>query len=134
MTMATRSRRPKFLPNPEQGESTFIGKVLRDEAIGGAAHGLSRRKQRRKGCSGQEVRERPVEGLEAEPEARGLDGVRAKVLPAGQRGPRAGASLWSSGFLPTVYSGVRFRNQGDPIPHPNWRPGALWKRRGGPRR
>lgn len=36
MTIATRSRRPTFFPDPEQGESTFIGKVLRDEAIGGA--------------------------------------------------------------------------------------------------
>jgi len=30
-------------------------------------------------------------------------------------GISGGAALWSSGFLPTVYSGVRFRNQGDPI-------------------
>ena len=26
-----------------------------------------------------------------------------------------GSALWSSGFLPTVYTGVRFRNQGEPI-------------------
>lgn len=26
-----------------------------------------------------------------------------------------GNALWSSGFLPTVYSGVRFRSQGDPV-------------------
>jgi Protein of unknown function (DUF1501) len=30
-------------------------------------------------------------------------------------GISGGAACWSSGFLPTVYSGVRFRNQGDPI-------------------
>ncbi len=30
-------------------------------------------------------------------------------------GLSGGAALWSSGFLPTVYSGVRFRNGGDPI-------------------
>ncbi len=28
-----------------------------------------------------------------------------------------GASMWSSGFLPSVYSGVRFRDSGDPILH-----------------
>lgn len=30
-------------------------------------------------------------------------------------GISGGTANWSSGFLPTVYSGVRFRNQGDPI-------------------
>ena len=30
-------------------------------------------------------------------------------------GLSGGSSLWSSGFLPTLYSGVRFRSQGDPI-------------------
>jgi hypothetical protein len=30
-------------------------------------------------------------------------------------GISGGAANWSSGFLPTVYSGVRFRNTGDPI-------------------
>src|SRR5207237_3053485 len=30
-------------------------------------------------------------------------------------GLSGGAANWSSGFLPTVYTGVRFRNQGDPI-------------------
>lgn len=29
-------RRPTFLPDPEQGESTFLGSLLRKEAIGGA--------------------------------------------------------------------------------------------------
>ena len=37
------------------------------------------------------------------------------VLQSGPRGPRAGASLWSSGFLPTAFQGVPFRGQGDPI-------------------
>ncbi len=30
-------------------------------------------------------------------------------------GLSGGSSLWSSGFLPTIYNGVRFRNSGDPI-------------------
>jgi hypothetical protein len=30
-------------------------------------------------------------------------------------GISGGAALWSSGFLPTIYTGVRFRNQGDAI-------------------
>ncbi len=37
------------------------------------------------------------------------------VLQSGPRGPRAGATLWNSGFLPTSYQGVPFRGQGDPI-------------------
>jgi hypothetical protein len=47
-------------------------------------------------------------------------GAEARDLPAfvvmstGQ-GISGGAANWSSGFLPTVYAGVRFRNQGDPI-------------------
>ena len=36
------------------------------------------------------------------------------VLTAG-RGSSGGATLWQSGFLPSVYTGVRFRNQGDPV-------------------
>jgi hypothetical protein len=36
------------------------------------------------------------------------------VLSTGA-GISGGSSLWSSGFLPTVYTGVRFRSQGDPI-------------------
>ena len=30
-------------------------------------------------------------------------------------GISGGSGLWSSGFLPSTYTGVRFRNQGDPI-------------------
>lgn len=37
------------------------------------------------------------------------------VLQSGPRGPRGGAGLWSSGFLPTTYQGVPFRNSGEPI-------------------
>ena len=37
------------------------------------------------------------------------------VLQSGRRGPRGGATLWSSGFLPTGFQGVPFRGQGDPI-------------------
>ncbi len=39
------------------------------------------------------------------------------VLQSGPRGPRAGNTLWSSGFLPTTYQGVPFRSGGDPILH-----------------
>ncbi len=39
------------------------------------------------------------------------------VLQSGPRGPRGGASLWSSGFLPTSFQGVPFRGKGDPILH-----------------
>jgi hypothetical protein len=37
------------------------------------------------------------------------------VLQSGPRGPRGGASLWGSGFLPTTYQGVPFRSSGAPI-------------------
>ncbi|MBM3793139.1 MAG: DUF1501 domain-containing protein [Acidobacteria bacterium] len=37
------------------------------------------------------------------------------VLQSGPRGPRSGAALWASGFLPTAYQGVPFRSTGDPI-------------------
>jgi hypothetical protein len=37
------------------------------------------------------------------------------VLQSGPRGPRAGSSLWSSGFLPTTFQGVPFRNGPEPI-------------------
>jgi hypothetical protein len=46
-------------------------------------------------------------------ESRDLPGF--VVLQSGPRGPRGGASLWSSGFLPTTYQGVPFRGKGDPI-------------------
>ncbi|MCE9603373.1 MAG: DUF1501 domain-containing protein [Planctomycetia bacterium] len=36
------------------------------------------------------------------------------VLSAG-RGTSGGASLWASGFLPSMYAGVLFRNQGEPV-------------------
>lgn len=39
------------------------------------------------------------------------------VLQSGPRGPRAGNTLWSSGFLPTSYQGVPFRSKGNPILH-----------------
>lgn len=45
-------------------------------------------------------------------ESRNLPGY--VVLSAG-RGTSGGASNWSSGFLPTSYQGVLFRNQGDPV-------------------
>ncbi|MDQ6704759.1 MAG: DUF1501 domain-containing protein, partial [Acidobacteriota bacterium] len=37
------------------------------------------------------------------------------VLQSGPRGPRGGAALWSSGFVPSAYQGVPFRSGGDPI-------------------
>ncbi len=37
------------------------------------------------------------------------------VLQSGPRGPRGGSSLWSSGFLPTTYQGVPFRNGPEPV-------------------
>jgi Protein of unknown function (DUF1501) len=37
------------------------------------------------------------------------------VLQSGPRGPRGGAALWGSGFVPTAYQGVPFRSGGDPI-------------------
>src|SRR5581483_879248 len=45
-------------------------------------------------------------------ESRDLPGY--VVLNAG-RGTSGGASNWSSGFLPTTYAGVLFRNQGEPV-------------------
>lgn len=46
-------------------------------------------------------------------ESRDLPGF--VVLQSGPRGPRGGATLWSSGFLPTSYQGVPFRGKGDAI-------------------
>ncbi len=37
------------------------------------------------------------------------------VLVSGGRMPSAGKSVWSSGFLPSVYQGVQCRSQGDPV-------------------
>jgi hypothetical protein len=37
------------------------------------------------------------------------------VLLSGGRPPRAGAALWSTGYLPTVYQGVQCRSGADPI-------------------
>src|SRR5579883_957565 len=39
----------------------------------------------------------------------------AFVVMSTGAGISGGAANWSSGFLPTVYAGVRFRTQGDPI-------------------
>jgi uncharacterized protein (DUF1501 family) len=43
------------------------------------------------------------------------DELPAFVVMSTGSGISGGAANWSSGFLPTLYSGVRFRNQGDPI-------------------
>jgi len=37
------------------------------------------------------------------------------VLISGDSNPDGGKSCWGSGFLPTVYQGVEFRSQGDPV-------------------
>jgi hypothetical protein len=37
------------------------------------------------------------------------------VLISGDSNPDGGKSCWSSGFLPSVYQGVEFRSQGDPV-------------------
>ncbi len=37
------------------------------------------------------------------------------VLQSGPRGPRGGASLWSSGFLPTIHQGVPFLKGSNPV-------------------
>lgn len=37
------------------------------------------------------------------------------VFSSGTKGTSGGASNWGSGFLPSVYQGVLFRSQGDPI-------------------
>jgi Protein of unknown function (DUF1501) len=46
-------------------------------------------------------------------ESRDLPGF--VVLQSGPRGPRGGAPLWGSGFLPTTFQGVPFRGTGEPI-------------------
>lgn len=46
-------------------------------------------------------------------ESRNLPGF--VVLQSGPRGPRGGAPLWASGFLPTNYQGVPFRAGKEPI-------------------
>ncbi len=37
------------------------------------------------------------------------------VFSTGKKGPSGGNSNWGSGFLPTDYQGVQFRNSGDPV-------------------
>ena len=37
------------------------------------------------------------------------------VLLSGENQPDGGKSCWGSGFLPSVYQGVEFRSQGDPV-------------------
>src|SRR4029077_1133076 len=37
------------------------------------------------------------------------------VLQSGPRGPRGGAPMWGSGFLPTTVQGVPVRSTGEPI-------------------
>jgi hypothetical protein len=56
-------------------------------------------------------------------------GAETKDLPAfvvlsTGAGISGGSANWSSGFLPTVYTGVRFRNSGDPILNVSSPPGV----------
>jgi len=37
------------------------------------------------------------------------------VLLSGENDPDGGKSCWANGFLPSVYQGVQFRSQGDPV-------------------
>ncbi len=46
-------------------------------------------------------------------ESRDLPGF--VVFSSGQKGPSGGNSNWGSGFLPSMYQGVQFRNTGDPV-------------------
>ena len=46
-------------------------------------------------------------------ESRDLPGF--VVFSSGQKGPSGGNSNWGSGFLPSMYQGVQFRNSGDPV-------------------
>jgi len=46
-------------------------------------------------------------------ESRDLPGFVVMISGGGQ--PDGGAACWSSGFLPSVYQGVQFRSQGDPV-------------------
>ncbi len=46
-------------------------------------------------------------------ESRDLPGF--VVFSSGAKGPSGGNSCWGSGFLPTVYQGVQFRNGADPV-------------------
>jgi hypothetical protein len=48
----------------------------------------------------------------------------AFVVMSTGAGISGGSANWSSGFLPTVYSGVRFRNTGDPILNVSSPPGV----------
>jgi hypothetical protein len=45
------------------------------------------------------------------------ENLPAFVVMSTGSGISGGSANWSSGFLPTVYGGVRFRNSGDPILH-----------------
>ena len=52
------------------------------------------------------------------------------VLTSG-RGSSGGATLWQSGFLPSLYAGVRFRTSGEPVlnlSNPSWLPPQLQRK------
>lgn len=60
-----------------------------------------------------------VYGLGAE-----TNDLPAFVVMSTGAGISGGSALWSSGFLPTHYTGVQFRSQGDPILNVNSPPGV----------
>ncbi len=51
------------------------------------------------------------------------ENLPAFVVMSTGSGISGGSACWSSGYMPTVYSGVRFRNSGDPILHVSSPPG-----------
>lgn len=48
---------------------------------------------------------------------RNLPGYMVMISDDGHGLEGAGSSLWSNGFMPSIYRGVSFRNSGDPILH-----------------
>ncbi len=52
------------------------------------------------------------------------DELPAYIVMSTGSGLSGGSTLWSSGFLPTVYTGVRFRSQGDPLLNVSSPPGV----------
>ena len=59
-------------------------------------------------------------------EARDLPGF--VVLNSAKKGTSGGSSNWGCGFLPTVYQGVPFRSQGDPVLFFRIRPASIGRR------
>jgi hypothetical protein len=56
-------------------------------------------------------------------ESQNMPGYTVMISDDGHGLEGAGASLWGSGFMPSTYRGVSFRNSGDPILHLSRPPG-----------